>query len=151
MKLVKKIMPLIFKPDVVNPCTTVSAIRKIDFDSKDNFLKVKDISLGFATEKCLSDLQKKYLISKQQIANFYNDSDEITSVLMKILERSPPGSVVVIYAGVFDPKKLSNDDCECEELRQQFKGLLSHFMKLNILAANHCDNALTQFQEFLQS
>ena len=96
-------------------------------------------------------MQKKDLISKQQIANFYNDSDKITSVLMKILERSPPGSVVVIYAGVFDPKKLSNDDCECEELRQQFKGLLSHFMKLNILAANHCDNALTQFQEFLQS
>ena len=106
MKLVKKIMLLIFKPDVVNPCTTVSAIRKIDFDNKDNFLKVKDMSLGFATEKCLSDLQKKDLTSKQQIAKFYNDSVEITkSILMKILERSPLGSVVVKYAGVFDSKK----------------------------------------------
>ena len=53
--------------------------------------------------------------------------------------------------GFLIPKKLSNDDCECEELSQQFKRLLSHFMKLNILAANHCDNALTQFQESLQS
>ena len=59
MKLVKKIILHIFKPDTVNPCTTVSVIRKIDFDNKDNFLKVKDISLGFATEKCLLDLQKK--------------------------------------------------------------------------------------------
>ena len=33
MKLVKKIMLLIFTSDVVNPCTTVSATRKIDFDS----------------------------------------------------------------------------------------------------------------------
>ena len=28
---------------------------------------------------------------------------------------------------------------------------LPHFMKLNIVAANHCENALTQFQELLQS
>ena len=63
------------------------------------------MSLGFATEKCLSDLQKKDLTSKQ-IAKFYNDSVEITkSILMKILERSPLGSVVVKYAGVFDSKK----------------------------------------------
>ena len=33
---------------------------------------------------------------------------------MKILECSPPGSVVAKYAGVFDPKKLSYDDCDCE-------------------------------------
>ena len=39
MKLVKKIMLPIFKPDIVNPCATVSAI--IDFDNKDNFLKLK--------------------------------------------------------------------------------------------------------------
>ena len=45
--------------------------------------------------------------------------------------------------GFLIPKKLSNDDCKCEELNQQFKILLSHFMKLNILATNHCDNALT--------
>ena len=143
---------VIFKPDIVNPCTTVSAIRKIDFDNKDNFLKVKHMPLGFATEKCLSDLQKNDLTSKQQIAKFYHDSVEITkSILMKILKRSPLGSVVVKYAGVFDLKKLYNDDCDCEERSQQFKRLLSHFMKLNILAAIHCDNTLAQFQEFLQS
>ena len=101
MKPVKKIMLLIFKPDVVNPCTTVSAIRKVDFDNKDNFLKVKDMSLGSATAKCLSDLQKKDLTSKQQIVKFYNDSVEITkSILMKILERSPLSSIVVKYPGV---------------------------------------------------
>ena len=108
-------MLLIFKPDVVNPCATVSGIRKIDFDNKD-FPKVKDMSLRFATKKCLSDMNKKDLTSKQ-IAKFYNDSVEITkSILMKILEHSPLGSVVVIYAEVFDLKKLSNDDCDCEEL-----------------------------------
>ena len=54
-------MLLIFNPDVLNPCTTVSAIRKTDFDDKNNLFKVKDMSLGFATEKWLSDLQKKDL------------------------------------------------------------------------------------------
>ena len=77
------------------------------------------MSLGFATEKCPSYLQKKYRTSKQQIAKFSNDSVKITrSILMKILEPSPFGSVVVKYAGVLDPKKLSSDDCECEELSQ---------------------------------
>ena len=155
MKLVKKIMLLIFKPEVLNRCKTVFAIRKIDFENKYNFLKVKDMSLGLATEKFLSDLHRfvlSDLTSKEQIAKFHNDSVEITnSILMKILERSPLGSVVVKYAGNFDPKKLSNDDCYCEELSHQFKRLLSHFMKLNILAENQFENCLTQFQEFLQS
>ena len=85
---------------------------------------------------------KLNILAPNHCDKFYDNSVEITkSILMKILECSPLGSVVVKYAGVFDPKKLSNDDCECEELRQQFKGLLSHFMRLNILAANHCDNA----------
>ena len=84
MKPVKKILLLVFKPDVANPCTTVSAIRKIDFDKKDNFFNVKDMSLG----------------SKQQIAKFYNDSVEITkSILMKILERSTLDSSVVKCEG----------------------------------------------------
>ena len=69
---------------------------------------------------------------------------------MKILERSLLVSAVVKCAEVFDPKKLSNDECEFEELSQLFKRLLSHFIKLNILGANRCDNALTQFQEFLR-
>ena len=44
------------------------------------------MSLGFATEKCPSDLQKKDLTSKQQIAKFSNDSVKITrSILMKML------------------------------------------------------------------
>ena len=64
------------------------------------------MSLGFATEKYLSDLQKKDFTSKQQIAKFYNDSVEITkSILMKIFECSLLGSAIVKYAGVFDPKK----------------------------------------------
>ena len=110
------------------------------------------MSLGFSTEKCLSDLQKKDLTSEKQIPKFHYDSAEITkSILLKILERSPLGSVVIEYGTFFDPKKLCNDDGDCEELSQQFKRLLSHIMKLNILAANHCDNALTQFQDFLQS
>ena len=54
----------------MNPCTTISAIRKIDFDNKDDFLKVKDMSLGSATEKCLSDLQKKILHPNNKLLNF---------------------------------------------------------------------------------
>ena len=58
------------------------------------------MSLGFAIEKYLPDLQKKDFTSKQQIAKFYNDSVEITkSILMKILERSPLDSSVVKYEG----------------------------------------------------
>ena len=95
---------------------------------------------------------KLNILAPNHCDKFYDNSVEITkSILMKILECSPLGSVVVKYAGVFDPKKLSNDDCEWQELSQQFKRLLSHFMKLNILATNHCDNALTQFQVFLES
>ena len=152
MALVKKVMMIIFKSDIVHGCTSASAIKKIDFDNKDNFLKVKEMSLGFATEKCISDLKKKDLASKQQIAQFFNDAIEIIkAILMKLVERSPLGTAVVKYAGVFDPRKLSSEDIDHENLSWQFKRLLSVFMKLNILAANSCDRALAEFQEFLQN
>ena len=62
-------------------------------------------------KKCLSVLQKKDFTYKEHIAKFNNDSGEIAkSILMKILECSLLGSVIVKHVGVFVPKKLYNDD-----------------------------------------
>ena len=59
-----------------------------------------------------SHFMKLNILAPNHCDKFYDNSVEITkSILMKILECSPLGSVVVKYAGVFDPKKLSNDDC----------------------------------------
>ena len=73
MKLVKKMMLLIFNPDVLNPCTTVSAIRKIDFDDKDNLFKVKDMSLGSRIcnrKVAIRFCGKKILHTNDKLLNF---------------------------------------------------------------------------------
>ena len=47
--LVKRVLLLVLKPDVVNPCTSIIALKKIDFIKKANFLKAKEIKPGFGT------------------------------------------------------------------------------------------------------
>ena len=82
-------------------------------------------------------MQKKDFTCKQHIAKFNNDSGETAkSILMKILECSLLGSVIVKHVGVFDQKNYIMMT-DFEELSQHFKRLLLHIMKLNILAANY--------------
>ena len=41
LHLVKRVLLLILKPDVVNPCTSITALKKSDLNEKANFLKAK--------------------------------------------------------------------------------------------------------------
>ena len=77
MKVVKKNHATYFQAWCCESLYNYICNNEIYFDNKDNFLKVKDMFLGFATEKCISDLQKKDLTSKHQIAKFCNSSAEI--------------------------------------------------------------------------
>ena len=41
LHLVKRVLLLILKADVVNPCTSITALKKSDLNEKANFLKAK--------------------------------------------------------------------------------------------------------------
>ena len=149
LNLTKKIMLLVIKPEVVHNCSTFSELTKIDLHDKTIFLKSKDMNIGFAAKQSISDLKKADDVTSTQTAAYYNDAIIfITSILSKIFQRSPLGSVVVRCSSVFDPNQVAVEGIELLECK--LKRLLSHFMKLRILTSAMCDQALTEFSDFVQ-
>ena len=53
LHLVKRVLLLVLKPDVVNPCTSITTLKKIDLNEKVKFLKAKEIKLGFGARECI--------------------------------------------------------------------------------------------------
>ena len=47
LKLIKKLMQLIVKPDLLEKCEGYFDLRRIDLDDKESITKPKDMSIGF--------------------------------------------------------------------------------------------------------
>ena len=105
---------------------------------ENNSLKVNQISVGFATEKSLSDLMKKNLVDAKKVNEFMKKCPKfLVSMIHKIFERSPLQSAVVASLRIFDPKVMFSYCASDSEKR--LKGLLHQLMSLSILQPTFCD------------
>ena len=113
-----------------------------------NLLKVNQISVGFATEKSLSNLMKKDLVDVKKVKEFMKKCRMfLVSMLQRIFERSPFQSTVVRSSRIFDPKVIVSyfaSDCE-----KYLKGLLHQLMSLRILQPTFCGKVRESFHNLL--
>ena len=72
-KLLRKLILLIVKPDLLQNCKSATNMKNLDLSDKGNLLKLKDINLGFAASSTLKELKRKDLITNGQIAYIFND------------------------------------------------------------------------------
>ena len=72
-KLLRKLILLIVKPDLLQNCKSATDMKNLDLSDKSNLLKLKDINMGFAALSTLKELKRKDLITNGQIASFFND------------------------------------------------------------------------------
>ena len=93
--LVTNILKLFEKVEVIKGCKTASDSLEIELSIEENLLKVNQISVGFVTEKSLSDLMKKELVDAKKVNVFMKKCKFLVSMLQKIFERSPLRSAVV--------------------------------------------------------
>ena len=104
LKLFKSVLCLVLKPDVVNPCSSLTTLKKIDLTDKSNFCKAKDIKPGFGAKKCVDDLKNSDLVTNQGLKAYLNECITfVTTIASKLFDRRPLGSVIVRNADPFDP------------------------------------------------
>ena len=146
--LIRKIMHLVVKPDLLSECQTGRELKKVDLSDKNTFLKPKDINIGFAARSQINELKKKDSVSKADITAFFNGVIPfITGALEKMFERSPIGSVVVLHASVLNPTFISQE--KAEVLESKMKKLLAHFLKLKVFTAHVCDRAIDEYSQLI--
>ena len=137
------------KPSLVHTCSTVTNLKKIKLTNQDNFLKAKEINLGFGTRKCVTDLKKSDLVSTKDHTAFINDCVSfITVVISKLFERSPLSSVIIRNTNA-----LNSNEIACREdeiLQEKMNVILKHFLKLKIFSPPNGDKALKKYTQFLE-
>ena len=112
-KLLRKLILLIVKPDVLQNCKSATDIKNLDLSDKSNLLKLKDINIGFAASSTLKELKRKDLVTNGQIVSFFNDVMLfIRSTVQKLLEKSPIFNDIVCNSLVFNPQAVVNENIE---------------------------------------
>ena len=71
LKLLRKLMQLIVKPDIVANCSSAIDLKCIDLDDKNVIMKPKDMNIGFGTRNITTELKRKDVITTTQTANFF--------------------------------------------------------------------------------
>ena len=69
LKLLRKLMQLIVKPDIAANCSSAIDLTCIDLDDKNVIMKPKDMNIGFGTRNIIIELKRKD-ITNTQTANF---------------------------------------------------------------------------------
>ena len=63
--VIKKIMNLIVKPDIMIKCINGANLKNVNLSNKDNFMKSKDMNLSFSVTAAIVDLRKRDPVLKK--------------------------------------------------------------------------------------
>ena len=134
LKLLRKLMQLIVKPDIVANCSSAIDLKYTDLDDKNVIMKPKDMNIGFVARNIITELKRKDVITNTQTANFFTGVTKfIISMVKKLFDKSALEYNFVRNSVIFDPQVLVNDYASV--LQNKLKRFLSHLMKLKILTS----------------
>ena len=77
LKLIKKLMQLIVKPDLLEKCESYLDFRRIDLDDKESITKPKDMNIGFTTRSLIQELRKNDEIRNSDVAAFFAEINKV--------------------------------------------------------------------------
>jgi len=147
-KLLRNILKLFVKQEVINACSSPTELKEIDISKKENLLKRKNIKLGFSAETRLSALRKQDTITSIEIDSFRKDCIALyVRLFEKFIERTPLGSVIIRNSTVFNPKLMIN--MSAGDAERKYKSILTHLISLKYVTSVSSDKALHQFIDFV--
>ena len=147
LKLLRKLMQLIAKPDITANFSSAIDLKFLDLDDANVILKPKGMNIGFSTQNIITELKRKDVTTNTQAANFF--TDVTISVVKKLFDKNSLEYNVVKNSVVCDQQVLVNENANV--LQNKLKRLFTHLMKLEILTSVQCDKITEQFTDFTDS
>ena len=126
LKLIKKLMQLIVKHDLLEKCENYLDFKRIDLDDKESITKPKYMDIWFAARSSIQELRKSDEVRNSDVAASLSKSSKfIVTILKKLFEKSLAGFNVVKNASIFNPCTLRNEKLAVVQRRLNL--LLTHF------------------------
>ena len=150
LKLLRKLMQLIAKPDITANFSSAIDLKFLDLDDANVILKPKGMNIGFSTQNIITELKRKDVTTNTQAANFFTDVTKFTiSMVKKLFDKNSLEYNVVKNSVVCDQQVPVNENANV--LQNKLKRLFTHLMKLKILTSVQCDKITEQFTDFTDS
>ena len=149
LRLVNRVLLLVLKLKVVNPCIPITPLKKVDLNEKANFLKAKEIKFGFGAKECIRNLNESDLLSSQNLqANMNECIIFVTDIALKLFDKSSQRSVINRNADALNPKVIT--DLEAHFPERKMSQILLDLLKLNILSSKNSHKTLEQYSSSLE-
>ena len=117
--IVTNLLKLIVKPEVLEKCKTAKQLAKIYLDEKGNLLLINKAELAFAAHGLLSKLNKRDIITIDEIKKIKKGAQcFVVSTLKKLFDRSPFTCEFFKYCAVLNPVVLVS--CDQKSLSKTF-------------------------------
>ena len=109
--IVTNLLKLIVKPEVLEKCKTAKQLAKIYLDEKRNLLLINKAELAFAAHGLLSKLNKRDIITIDEIKKIKKGTQcFVVSTLKKLFDRNPFTREFFKYCTVLNPVVLVSCD-----------------------------------------
>ena len=147
--VIQNLLEIIVKSSVLEESKNVpQKWKEIDLNDEKNLIPAEKLKLGLAVENEINCLKKRDLVTSREKNKFLSEvQDFLVAMINKLFEKSPVCSIFLKAASVLDPDVIFNN--KKDDLVNRFRILLKSIIKLAILPANKCDQALTDFKKFV--
>ena len=136
--ILSRLAQVIIKLEMLEKCTTLFDLKKVDLGKKENIMKANCFNIGFAASQLIHDLKRRDSVSSSDILNFRRNIYKFVQVTVnKIFERFTVRSVIICNANVFNPTKMISESSE--NLYIKARNLLKKLLNLRILTPISCD------------
>ena len=144
--LVKSLMRLIIKSEVVETKKRGKQFQNFDFSKKENMLG--SITIGFAAESTVKELKRQDKVPVGELTHFMKECRTLViSLLEKLFARGLTGSSFLKSVGCIDPLSISTTPQE--NLIKDMKQVLHHLLSYNYITSTDGDRALQQYTSLL--
>ena len=141
------ILEKFIKKSIMEKATSMAMLAKVDVMEKDNLVHAKNVDIGFATKKIISEMQTKKKASNRQVFEFQNEYlIFLQSLVAKLLERCPLQYPVVRYFVCLDPRYMV---AKPEQAIRKMTQFLEKLMNLKQISVDDCDAIIRQYKTFI--
>jgi len=144
--LIRSLMRRFIKPDTLDAAKTPAKLVSIDITDTSIHLPHSKIDVGFRTKHSLQQVPNK---SERDMLTFRMEcKDFLIQILKKLLAKCPLNFPLVQALSCLSPNLMVTDSGAC---RCKFRKMLDALVKANRVQEQDCDEAVRQFESFLDS
>ena len=85
VRIIRRLMQLIVKPEILDKCSTLLDYKEVDLDNKNTMVKPKNMNIRFGARSLLTELDRKDKVKSSDLAEFFTNAVLFIVTIIKTL------------------------------------------------------------------